>query len=85
MATANIYSKLLCPYCEMAKKLLDEKNIPYKELIIGVDISKEKAFEELNKVFTTAPQIVLDGVHVGGYTDLLEYFKKKNQHNGEPK
>ena len=54
---AIIYSKLLCPYCEMAKKLLEEKNIPYKELIIGVDISKEKAFEELDAIFTTAPQI----------------------------
>ena len=82
---AIIYSKLLCPYCEMAKKLLDEKNIPYKEIIIGVDITKKEAFEELEKVFTTAPQIVLDGIHVGGYTDLLAYFKKKNRHNGEPK
>ena len=40
---AIIYSKLLCPYCEMAKKLLDEKNIPYKEIIIGVDITKKEA------------------------------------------
>ena len=39
---AIIYSKVLCPYCEMAKKLLDEKNVPYEELIIGVDISKDK-------------------------------------------
>ena len=82
---AIIYSKLLCPYCEMAKKLLDEKNIPYKEIIIGVDITKKEAFEELDEVFTTAPQIVLDGIHVGGYTDLLAYFTKKNQYNGEPK
>tara|TARA_R110002020_G_scaffold29767_9_gene93991 strand:- start:4971 stop:5225 length:255 start_codon:yes stop_codon:yes gene_type:complete len=82
---AIIYSKLLCPYCEMAKKLLDEKKIPYKEIMIGVDITKKEAFEELDKTFTTAPQIVIDGIHVGGYTDLLEYFKRKNQHNGEPK
>jgi glutaredoxin 3 len=82
---AIIYSKLLCPYCEMAKKLLDEKKIPYKEIIIGVDLTKKEAFKELDKVFTTAPQIVIDGIHVGGYTDLLEYFKKKNQYNGEPK
>ena len=50
---AIIYSKLLCPYCEMAKKLLKEKKVPYKELTIGVDISKEKAFEELDIQFTT--------------------------------
>ena len=82
---AIIYSKLLCPYCEMAKKLLEEKNIPYKELIIGVDISKEKAFEELDITFTTAPQIVLDEIHIGGYTELVEFYNRLQQQNGEPK
>ena len=82
---AIIYSKLLCPYCEMAKKLLKEKNVPYKELTIGVDISKEKAFEELDLTFTTVPQIVLDGIHIGGYTELVEFFKRLKQQNGEPK
>ena len=82
---AIIYSKVLCPYCEMAKKLLDEKNVPYEELIIGVDISKEKAFEELDTTFTTVPQIVLDEIHIGGYTELVEFFKRLQQQNGEPK
>ena len=82
---AIIYSKVLCPYCEMAKKLLDEKNVPYEELIIGVDISKEKAFEELGTAFKTAPQIVLDGIHIGGYTELEEYYKQLQQQNGESK
>ena len=82
---AIIYSKLLCPYCEMAKKLLKEKNVPYKELTIGVDISKEKAFEELDLTFTTVPQIVLDGIHIGGYTELVGFFKRLQQQNGEPK
>ena len=82
---AIIYSKVSCPYCEMAKKLLDEKNVPYEELIIGVDISKEKAFEELDTTFTTVPQIVLDEIHIGGYTELVEFFKRLQQQNGEPK
>ena len=63
---AIIYTKLLCPYCEMAKKLLDEKNILYKELIIGVEITKGEAIEELGITFSTAPQIVLDGIYIGG-------------------
>ena len=84
-AAAIIYSKILCPYCVKAKRLLKEKKITYKELIIDVDISKEKAFEELGKKFTTAPQIVIDGIHIGGYLELLNYFQRKTQHNGEPK
>ena len=82
---AIIYSKPLCPYCEMAKKLLKEKNVTYKELTIGIDISKEKAFEERDLTFTTVPQIVLDGIHIGGYTELVEFFKRLKQQNGEPK
>jgi len=82
---AIIYTKLLCPYCEMAKKLLDEKNILYKELIIGVEITTGEAIEELGITFSTAPQIVLDGIYIGGYTELVTHFKKKDQSNGEPK
>ena len=44
-----------------------------------------EAFEELGKKFTTAPQIVIDGIHIGGYLELLNYFQRKTQHNGEPK
>ena len=72
---AIIYSKPLCPYCEMAKKLLEKEKVTYKELTIGIDISKEKAFEELDTTFTTVPQIVIDGIHIGGYTELVEFFK----------
>ena len=82
---AIIYTKLLCPYCEMAKKLLDEKNILYKELIIGVEITTGEAIEELGITFSTAPQIVLDGIYIGGYTELVTHFEKKDQSNGEPK
>ena len=82
---AIIYTKLLCPYCEMTKKLLKEKNILYKELIMGVEITKGEAIEELGITFSTAPQIVLDGIYIGGYTELITHFKKKDQSNGEPK
>ena len=82
---AIIYTKLLCPYCEMTKKLLDEKNTLYKELIIGVEITKGEAIEELGITFSTAPQIVLDGIYIGGYTELVNHFKKKDQSNGKPK
>ena len=73
-------SKIIC-----RKTLHKIKIEQVDKIIIGVDITKKEAFEELEKIFTTAPQIVLDGIHVGGYTDLLAYFTKKNQYNGEPK
>jgi len=81
---AIIYSAPLCPYCEMAKKLLTKKDTPYKELTIGKDLTKEKAFEEVGVPFKTVPQIIIDGIHIGGYNALLNYFKRKEQINGEP-
>ena len=83
--SAIIYTKPLCAYCELAKKILTERKIPFKELIIGVEITKGEAIEELGITFSTAPQIVLDGIYIGGYTELVTHFKKKDQSNGEPK
>tara|TARA_Y100000310_G_scaffold245679_1_gene250694 strand:- start:10 stop:264 length:255 start_codon:yes stop_codon:yes gene_type:complete len=82
--SAIIYTKPLCAYCELAKKILTERKIPFKELIIGVEITKGEAIEELGVIFKTAPQIVLDGIHIGGYTELVQVLKKKDQSNGEP-
>ena len=82
--SAIIYTKPLCAYCELAKKILTERKIPFKELIIGVEITKGEAIEELGVIFKTATQIVLDGIHIGGYTELVQVLKKKDQSNGEP-
>ena len=50
-----------------------------------MEITKGEAVEELGVIFKQVPQIVLNGIHIGGYTDLVKYFKKKDQSNGEPK
>ena len=52
---------------------------------MGVEFTKGEAIEELGITFSTAPQIVLDGIYIGGYTELVTHFKKKDQSNGEPK
>ena len=83
--SAIIYTAPLCPYCELAKQVLTERKIPFQELVIGVEITKGEAVEELGVIFTQVPQIVLNGIHIGGYTDLVSYFKKKDQSNGESK
>lgn len=83
--SAIIYTAPLCSYCELAKQVLTERKITFQELVIGVEITKGEAVEELGVIFTQVPQIVLNGIHIGGYTDLVSYFKKKDQSNGEPK
>jgi len=74
-----IYSKDFCPYCVMAKKLLDEKSLTYREINISHSNSPEEVLAEIASLTTrkTFPQIVLNGKHVGGYDDLCEYLLQK--------
>lgn len=66
-----IYGKSNCPYCHMAKALLDRKGIPYKWYNIETD---EKAREVFSLVFPnakTVPQILNSNeIPIGGYTEL---------------
>jgi len=66
-----IYSSAHCPYCSMAKQLLDRKGVSYDE--IRVDQHPEKRAEMMQKSQRrTVPQIFINGKAMGGYTDLVE-------------
>jgi glutaredoxin 3 len=65
-----IYSKKDCPNCVKAKALAKD----YTEAIIGEDISRED-FMILFPEARTVPQIIIDGKHIGGYTELVEYLE----------
>lgn len=73
---ALIYSKDFCPYCDMAKKLLEEKGVQYKEINISKSKEPENILQEIRELTDqrTFPQVVLDGKHIGGYTDLRDYY-----------
>ena len=68
-----IYSTNWCRYCDLAKRVFDNKGWKYKEINIeelGWDRSK---LLEVGKA-TTVPQIVIDGEPIGGYDDLIKRF-----------
>lgn len=71
-----IISKDDCVYCDKAKEVLKEKQYPYHELKLDVDISTAL----VKKVFpnrTTVPMI-FDMTTIGGLPELIDYI------NGEP-
>lgn len=85
--TADIYSKPTCPFCVKAKRLLEKNNIPFTEMIVGQNATKEDIQDlvdglGLNVKIRTVPQIflkysVLDTDHteyVGGHDDLVYYL-----------
>lgn len=70
----EIYTLSYCPYCAAAKNFFDEKKIKFIEYELDGD--EEVEFRNLAKKFdikgeVTAPQIIIDGVRIGGYTDLM--------------
>lgn len=75
---AIVWSKQMCPYCDMAKSLLKQKEIEYEERKIGEDWTKDQLLEAIPGV-RSVPQIVLDDKLIGGYDQLKEYFKQGEQ------
>ncbi|MEF3075308.1 glutaredoxin 3 [Methylobacter sp. Wu1] len=72
-----IYTSTFCPYCVMAKRLLDKKGVRYTEL--NVDKQPGLREEMMRKTQRrTVPQIYIGDYHVGGFDDLytLEQQKK---------
>ncbi|MDZ7924254.1 MAG: glutaredoxin 3 [Marinagarivorans sp.] len=64
-----IYTKQYCPYCVMAKRLLDGKNVAYKEVNVDSDSAMlQKMMADSGQ--RTVPQIWIGDTHVGGYDQL---------------
>lgn len=76
MAKVVIYTVDYCPYCKKAKNLLEEKGVEYEEhdITTDEDVMRPK-LGEMTGGKTTVPQIFIDGVSIGGYTDLQELDK----------
>jgi len=71
-----VYTLPHCSACVNAKRLLDSKDIPFTETIISKDILTEDFVEQFPEQ-KTAPLIIIDGVKIGGYDDLRDYFDNK--------
>lgn len=70
---ASIFTKPGCSFCAKAKALLDEKGQPYEEIVLGSDatLTSLKAISGRE----TAPQVFIDGKHIGGSDDLQAYYQ----------
>lgn len=71
-----------CPYSMKALNILNQR----KEHIITMEIETRDEFERLKQVMSadldrkieTVPQIFLDGVYIGGCSDLVEYLDEND-------
>lgn len=66
-----VYTKDNCSFCNNAKALLISKGIPFSEKKLSVDFTREFLLETYPNA-RTFPVVVVDGFHIGGFSELQE-------------
>jgi glutaredoxin 3 len=70
MAKVIMYSTGVCPFCQMAERLLKAKGVAAIDKV-RVDLDPARRVEMMEKTGRrTVPQIYIGDTHVGGYDDL---------------
>ncbi|MEM9098283.1 MAG: glutaredoxin 3 [Pseudomonadota bacterium] len=70
MKPIEIYTTPICPYCIMAKRLLDAKGADYTEINVMGDNAKRGEMMQRANGGRTVPQIFIGETHVGGCDEL---------------
>ncbi|SMX46975.1 glutaredoxin 3 [Actibacterium lipolyticum] len=70
MKPVEIYTTPTCGFCQMAKRLLDNKEVAYTEIDVSGDADKRQQMMERANGRYTVPQIFVGDTHVGGCDDL---------------
>jgi thioredoxin reductase (NADPH) len=66
----EIYTRNSCPYCAMAKQLLQSRGIEWTEINIEAEAGRrDEMIQRSGRM--TVPQIFIGENHVGGFDDLL--------------
>lgn len=72
MPKVVMYSTGMCPFCNMAERLLKNRGVSEIEKI-RVDVNPQLRLEMMEKTGKrTVPQIYIGDFHVGGFDDLAE-------------
>ena len=80
----QIYSKELCPFCDMAAKKAEamslnttsfgeeiESNVTWNKYMLNTDFTREQLLEKFPNA-RTFPQITIDGEAIGGWQEFKE-------------
>ena len=74
----TIYGKQGCPQCDQAKRFCEQVGQEYQCLTLGVDYQREEFIQQIQNEHgvtpRTMPQIVQDGVYIGGFAELKAHL-----------
>lgn len=71
MPKVEMYTKMFCPYCVRAKRLLADKGVTVEEIDITMGGPQRAVMIQRANGRTTVPQIFIGETHVGGSDDLV--------------
>ena len=66
---ATVYTGLACSWCDRVKVLLKDNDYEIEEITVNPTIIEELQ-TKYDKVIRTVPQVIIDGVLVGGYNSV---------------
>ena len=70
MAKVDIYTRQLCGYCSLAKRILSDKNVDFTEHDATFAPTLRAEMIQRANGASTFPQIFIGDHHVGGCTEL---------------
>ena len=73
----TVYSKDGCPYCTKVQKVLELSNLQHVVYKLNNDFTKDEFYSEFGES-STFPQVIVNGKHIGGCTDTVQYLKEQN-------
>jgi glutaredoxin 3 len=71
VATVEMYTTAICPYCVAAKNVLKARGLEYTEIRVDSDAARRDEMLTRSGGRRSVPQIFINSVHVGGYDDLV--------------
>jgi glutaredoxin 3 len=72
MKKVEIYTGMMCGYCTRALRLLDSKDVVYRQIDVSMNANLRAEMRERAGGRTSVPQIFIDGMHVGGCQELYD-------------
>ena len=72
-----IWGKPACPSCTKAKALCEQRGYEFEYRELGKDFDRDEVLAEFPEA-RTFPQIVVNGLKVGGYEQFTTYIEDTN-------
>lgn len=72
-----------CPYCELAKEFLEEREVPFEYIVadkLGITQEQKNQLQQITGA-KTFPRIFIGKISIGGFNDMIRLHDKGELNN----